>query len=65
MLQKLIVNQKVELNLIGKSSIIKKIIFLKIGTLAAQNQVNKYPTLKLFRYGTPVKKEYRGARFVN
>lgn len=32
------------------------------GQLAVQNHVNKYPTLKLFRYGTAVKKEYRGAR---
>ncbi|CAF0823024.1 unnamed protein product [Brachionus calyciflorus] len=32
------------------------------GTIALNNHVNKYPTLKLFRYGIPVKKEYRGAR---
>ncbi len=30
--------------------------------LAAQNGINKYPTLKIYRYGVLVKKEYRGAR---
>ena len=32
--------------------------------IAAQYQVNKYPTLKLFRYGQPTKSEYRGQRSV-
>lgn len=26
--------------------------------------VNKYPTLKLFRHGILVKQEYRGSRFL-
>jgi len=34
------------------------------GNLAASNNVNKYPTLKLYRYGVAIKKEYRGARSV-
>ena len=33
-------------------------------TIATQNHVNKYPTLKLYRYGVATKKEYRGARSV-
>jgi len=33
-------------------------------TIASNNQVNKYPTLKLYRYGTATKKEYRGQRSV-
>jgi len=32
--------------------------------IAAQNGINKYPTLKIYRYGVLVKKEYRGARTV-
>ncbi len=32
---------------------------------AQKNQISKYPTLKLFRYGVPLKKEYRGARSVD
>jgi hypothetical protein len=32
--------------------------------LATKNSINKYPTLKLYRYGIAVKREYRGARFV-
>ncbi|RNA27513.1 endoplasmic reticulum resident 44 isoform X2 [Brachionus plicatilis] len=32
------------------------------GQIASKNQVNKYPTLKMFRNGLAVKKEYRGAR---
>lgn len=32
------------------------------GALAAKYHVNKYPTLKLYRYGQMTKKEYRGAR---
>uniref|UniRef100_A0AC34F5L6 Thioredoxin domain-containing protein n=1 Tax=Panagrolaimus sp. ES5 TaxID=591445 RepID=A0AC34F5L6_9BILA len=30
--------------------------------LAQKFHVNKYPTLKLFRYGEPIKREYRGQR---
>lgn len=37
---------------------------LKPAVIASQNQVNKYPTLKLYRHGVAVKKEYRGARAV-
>lgn len=33
--------------------------------LAMENQIGKYPTIKLFRNGRPVKKEYRGSRSVN
>ena len=40
------------------------ILFDNIATLASNNQVNKYPTLKLYRYGTATKKEYRGQRSV-
>ena len=32
--------------------------------IAAANGINKYPTLKIYRYGVLVKKEYRGARTV-
>lgn len=32
--------------------------------LASSNNINKYPTLKLYRYGVAVKKEFRGARTV-
>jgi len=32
------------------------------GSIAARYQVSKYPTLKLFRFGQPIKKEYRGQR---
>lgn len=35
------------------------------GSVAARFHVNKYPTLKLFRYGQMTKKEYRGARQVD
>lgn len=35
------------------------------GSLAARYHVNKYPTLKLYRYGQMAKKEYRGARQVD
>ncbi|CAD5206901.1 unnamed protein product [Bursaphelenchus okinawaensis] len=34
-------------------------------TIAQQYKVNKYPTLKLFRHGQLVKKEYRGQRSVD
>jgi len=34
------------------------------GPLAARFHVSKYPTLKLFRYGAQVKREYRGQRSV-
>lgn len=34
------------------------------GQLAAQFHVSKYPTLKLFRFGALVKREYRGQRSV-
>jgi len=30
--------------------------------LAARFQVGKYPTLKMFRFGQPIKREYRGQR---
>lgn len=30
--------------------------------VAQKNQINKYPTLKLYRHGLPIKKEFRGAR---
>ncbi len=33
--------------------------------LANKYGINKYPTLKLFRYGVLSKKEYRGARTVD
>jgi endoplasmic reticulum resident protein 44 len=32
--------------------------------IAANNGINKYPTLKMYRFGVLVKKEYRGARNV-
>jgi len=33
-----------------------------VGQLAARFHVSKYPTLKLFRFGALVKREYRGQR---
>lgn len=33
--------------------------------LAARYQISKYPTIKLFRYGQPTKREYRGQRSVD
>lgn len=33
--------------------------------LAMENQIGKYPTIKIFRNGKPMKKEYRGSRSVN
>ena len=33
--------------------------------IALQNSVSKYPTLKLFRYGKALRKEYRGQRSVD
>lgn len=33
-------------------------------SIAQKNQINKYPTLKLYRHGLPIKKEFRGARTV-
>jgi endoplasmic reticulum resident protein 44 len=35
------------------------------GSIAAQYHISKYPTLKLFRNGEPLKKEYRGQRSVD
>ncbi|GFO18478.1 endoplasmic reticulum resident protein 44 [Plakobranchus ocellatus] len=45
------------------------IVFAKVdcdreGTLAARYRINKYPTLKIFRGGVMMKKEYRGQRSV-
>lgn len=31
-------------------------------TIASNNQINKYPTIKIYRYGTATKREYRGQR---
>ena len=33
--------------------------------IAQAQHINKYPTLKLYRYGVAAKKEYRGARSVD
>ncbi|RUS73896.1 hypothetical protein EGW08_018347 [Elysia chlorotica] len=46
------------------------IVFAKVdcdreGTLAARYRINKYPTLKIFRGGVMMKKEYRGQRSVD
>lgn len=45
------------------------VVFAKVdcdreGTLAARYRINKYPTLKIFRGGVMMKKEYRGQRSV-
>jgi hypothetical protein len=32
--------------------------------LASRYQISKYPTLKVFRFGQPTKREYRGQRSV-
>lgn len=47
-----------------------KVAFAKIdcdseSSIAAQYHISKYPTLKLFRNGEPLKKEYRGQRSVD
>lgn len=41
-----------------------KIFKNNLATIAQKNQINKYPTLKLYRHGLPIKKEFRGARTV-
>ncbi|GFR86694.1 endoplasmic reticulum resident protein 44-like [Elysia marginata] len=46
------------------------VVFAKVdcdreGTLAARYRINKYPTLKIFRGGVMMKKEYRGQRSVD
>lgn len=64
--EKLIVMQKVRKSLLSSSNENMTLNFylqLNVGALAARYHVNKYPTLKLFRYGQLTKKEYRGARF--
>lgn len=38
------------------------IIFGSSAAIAQKYRVNKYPTLKLFVFGEPMKKEYRGQR---
>ena len=38
---------------------------MTVASLAEQYHVSKYPTLKLFRYGRPVRAEYRGQRSVD
>jgi len=40
------------------------LLHLFAADIATQYQVSKYPTLKLFRYGQPTKREYRGQRSV-
>ncbi len=40
-------------------------LFLHLATIAARYKVNKYPTLKIFRYGAVYKREYRGQRSVD
>jgi len=36
-----------------------------VGQLAGRFHVSKYPTLKMFRFGSLVKREYRGQRSVS
>lgn len=38
------------------------IFCLSTAAIAQKYKVNKYPTLKLFVYGEPIKREYRGQR---
>ena len=38
---------------------------MTVASLAELYHVSKYPTLKLFRYGRPVRAEYRGQRSVD
>jgi hypothetical protein len=33
-----------------------------LAAIAAKYHINKYPSLKLFRFGVAIKREYRGAR---
>jgi len=47
-----------------------KVVFAKVDAdaetnIAGKYRINKYPTIKLFRGGQPVKKEYRGQRSVD
>jgi len=44
------------------SAVMAKVDCDREGGIAARYQVSKYPTLKLFRFGQPIKKEYRGQR---
>jgi endoplasmic reticulum resident protein 44 len=37
-------------------------LYFVLAAIAARYQINKYPTLKLYRYGALSKREYRGAR---
>ena len=45
--------------------LIKRVVFFSSDSIAAQYHISKYPTLKLFRNGEPLKKEYRGQRSVD
>lgn len=55
---------KISQNHIASDVVIAKVDAEVEKQLAMNNGINKYPTLKMFRYGVLVKKEYRGARNV-
>ncbi len=38
-------------------------LFLFKASISTKYHVDKYPTLKFFRNGLPIKREYRGQRF--
>lgn len=54
--------QRIHKNYDGRKVMVAKVDADSEKIIAANNGINKYPTLKIYRYGVLVKKEYRGAR---
>lgn len=55
---------KISKNHNGQQVLVAKVDADQEKTIAAMNGISKYPTLKIYRSGVLVKKEYRGARTV-